>query len=68
MSETIILKGAILSAASIGVGGLIIAAMIMDYRFDFFNIVLPIISVFIVAGIVMIIYGTSKVKEEEPSE
>ncbi len=64
MSESIILKGAILSAASIGVGGIVIAAMIMDYRFDFFNILLPLISVLVVAGIVMIMYGTSKINKE----
>ncbi len=67
MSESIILKGAILSAVSIAAGGIIIAAMIMDYRFDFFNILLPVISVLVVTGIAIIMYGTSKIKEE-PSE
>lgn len=70
MNESIIYIGAILSAVSLVVGGIIIAAMIMDYWFEYFNIVLALVSVLIVAGIVLIMYGTSKIKEdqEKPSE
>ena len=70
MNENIIYIGAILSAVSLVVGGIIIAAMIMDYWFEYFNIVLALVSVLIVAGIVLIMYGTSKIKEEQekPSE
>jgi len=67
MYESIILKGAILSAVSIGIGGLIIAAMIMGYEFEYINIILPIIAVFIVLGIAVMMYGTSMV-EKEPAE
>jgi uncharacterized membrane protein len=70
MNENIIYIGAILSAVSLVVGGIIIAAMIMDYWFEYFNIILALVSVLIVAGIVLIMYGTSKIKEdkEKPSE
>jgi len=70
MNENIIYIGAILSAVSLVVGGIIIAAMIMDYWFEYFNILLALVSVLIVAGIVLIMYGTSKIKEdkEKPSE
>ena len=65
MSEITIYIGAILSAASIGVGGVVIAAMIMGYRIEYFNIILPIISVLIVIGVIVILYGTSKFEEEK---
>ncbi|ADN37424.1 hypothetical protein Mpet_2681 [Methanolacinia petrolearia DSM 11571] len=65
MNESIIYKGAILSAVSLAVGGIIIAAMIMGYSYEYFNIILAIISVLIVVGIVIIMYGTSKIKEEQ---
>ena len=65
MNESIIYKGAILSAVSLAVGGIIIAAMIMGYSYEYFNIILAIISILIVAGIVIIMYGTSKIKEEQ---
>jgi ABC-type bacteriocin/lantibiotic exporter with double-glycine peptidase domain len=65
MNESIIYKGAILSAVSLAVGGIIIAAMIMGYSYEYFNIILAIISVLIVIGIVIIMYGTSKIKEEQ---
>jgi general stress protein CsbA len=65
MNESIIYKGAIISAVSLAVGGIIIAAMIMGYSYEYFNIILAIISVLIVVGIVIIMYGTSKIKEEQ---
>lgn len=67
MYESLILKGAILSAVSIAIGGLIIAAMIMGYECEYINIILPLVAVFIVLGIAVMMYGTSMF-EKEPAE
>lgn len=67
MYESLILKGGILSAVSLGIGGVIIAAMIMGYEFEYINIILPLIAVFVVLGIAIMMYGTSMF-EKEPVE
>lgn len=64
MYERVILNGAILSAVSIGIGGLIIAAMIMGFESEYINIILPLIAFFIVLGIGLMIYGNSRFEKE----
>lgn len=64
MNENLVYIGAIVSGASIILGGLIIAALIMDFEHEYVNIILPVVAILVVAGIVTMLYGTSGADEK----